>query len=161
MIRHGRSGRGVTSHAKGRTLIFIHRSIAEQIVFGIVLGVMVTKVANLATTIYLHRYLTHGSFKLARWVQNVFRFIIWVTTGLIPRVWAGVHQQHHAHVDEPGVDGDPHSPVVFGTANVLFKNAYYYRKASHWPVVERRAQAIWLNRNGGRDRLDHRFDQRS
>jgi stearoyl-CoA desaturase (delta-9 desaturase) len=98
----------------------------------LVLTAVVTQVSLFATTIYLHRTLSHRAVTLRPSVAMVFRSIIWVTTGLLPREWVAVHRMHHAHSDE---EGDPHSPRVLGFNIVQFGNAWLYRKVAGQPAV--------------------------
>lgn len=81
----------------------------------------------MATTIYLHRVLSHRALKLGKVSTFIFRVVLWMTTGIIPRQWVAVHRKHHAYTD---VVGDPHSPVVEGYLFVQFANVYLYRKAA-------------------------------
>lgn len=97
-------------------------------VFGaILLGLVITQVAFLVTTVYLHRSLSHRALRMAPGVQWVFRFLTWTLTGIRPRQWVAVHRKHHAHTD---TERDPHSPVVLGFAKVQFANAVLYRKVA-------------------------------
>lgn len=59
---------------------------------------------------YLHRYLTHRSFTLAKPIE-VFMHLcgVFALQGP-PLLWAANHVSHHAHADRPG---DPH-PAVHG-----------------------------------------------
>src|SRR5919206_4957854 len=93
----------------------------------LVAAAVVTQVAILATTVYLHRTLAHRAVTLRPTVAFVFRLVTWITTGLRPREWVAVHRLHHAHTDE---EGDPHSPQLMGYAKVQFGNPYLYRKAA-------------------------------
>ena len=52
-----------------------------------VLGVAITTVANLATTVYLHRGLSHRALTFSRPARGAFRFVLWLTTGIRPRQW--------------------------------------------------------------------------
>ena len=88
---------------------------------------IITQVAIMATTIYLHRALSHRALKLGKAATFAFRAILWITTGIVPREWVAVHRKHHAYTD---VIGDPHSPVVEGFLFVQFANVYLYRKAA-------------------------------
>jgi stearoyl-CoA desaturase (Delta-9 desaturase) len=92
-----------------------------------------TQAAMLATTIYLHRYLAHGSVVLRPEVRGIARFALWVTTAIKPRQWARVHRFHHAAEDTPA---DPHSPLNFGggragARHVLWHNGPLYTAATH------------------------------
>jgi stearoyl-CoA desaturase (delta-9 desaturase) len=90
------------------------------------IGFAVTTLANTATTVYLHRSLSHRGLTLSVPVSMTFRTVIWLTTGIKPRQWVAVHRKHHAHTDE---DGDPHSPVILGWRTVQAKNVALYRAA--------------------------------
>lgn len=91
----------------------------------VVLGFGITLLANMATTIYLHRALSHRALTLRPPVTQVFRFLVWVTTGIRPRQWVAVHRKHHAFTD---VEGDPHSPVLHGWVKVQILNVRMYRR---------------------------------
>src|SRR5271154_513515 len=73
-------------------------------------------------------------------VSWVFRFLIWISTGIKPREWAAVHRRHHAYTD---VEGDPHSPLLLGTMRVEITNAVLYRRAARdGQTVERYARDL-------------------
>lgn len=84
----------------------------------------VTQVAVFATTVYMHRALAHRALTVSPRVGLVFRFLIWVTTGIAPRAWVAVHRKHHAFSD---TEEDPHSPVVLGFWAVQLGNVKLYR----------------------------------
>ncbi|HZU72567.1 MAG TPA: fatty acid desaturase [Acidimicrobiales bacterium] len=93
----------------------------------VVVGLAVCQVANLLTTVYLHRALSHRALSLSPPVLAVCRFLIWIMTGIRPRQWVAVHRKHHAFTD---VEGDPHSPVLLGYAKVQLGNVGLYRTAA-------------------------------
>ncbi|MGH9135556.1 MAG: fatty acid desaturase [Acidimicrobiales bacterium] len=93
-----------------------------------VVGFAVAQLAMFATTVYLHRALSHRSITVRPWVSAVFRVVLWMTTGIRPRQWVAVHRKHHAHTD---VDGDPHSPVLRGWVRVQFGNVAMYRRVAN------------------------------
>ena len=93
----------------------------------VVVGLVVSNVALLITTVWLHRSLSHRAVTLAPGVTRVFRVLIWVMTGIRPRQWVAVHRKHHAFTD---VEGDPHSPVLESYAKVQFGNVMYYRRVA-------------------------------
>lgn len=106
----------------------------------IAIGVAVSFVANLATTVYLHRALAHRALTLHPAAERVFRFVIWVTTGIRRRQWVAVHRKHHAFTD---VEGDPHSPVLHGWLKVQVMNvAMYRREARNVRTTERYARDL-------------------
>jgi stearoyl-CoA desaturase (delta-9 desaturase) len=87
-------------------------------------ALLVTQVAILATTVYLHRALAHRALQIRPRLALVFRVLIWATTGIAPRAWVAVHRKHHAFSDTPD---DPHSPVVLGFWAVQLGNVKLYR----------------------------------
>src|SRR5512132_856419 len=82
-----------------------------------------TQVAVLATSVYLHRALTHRSLVVHPVADVAFRTVLWLTTGQRRREWVAVHRKHHTFTDR---DGDPHSPRLLGLWRVQLLNVYYY-----------------------------------
>jgi stearoyl-CoA desaturase (delta-9 desaturase) len=110
------------------------------LLLALVVGFAVTTLANVSTTVYLHRALSHRALTLSRPVEQVFRFVVWITTGIRPRQWVAVHRKHHAFTD---VEGDPHSPVLHGWIAVQLKNVAMYRREANNPeTVARYAKDI-------------------
>jgi stearoyl-CoA desaturase (delta-9 desaturase) len=99
---------------------------------GLLVGFLTSQAAFLATTVYLHRALSHRAITLTAPVVAVGRVVIWVATGMRPREWVAVHRRHHAFADRPG---DPHSPIVSGYPMVQFANALLYRRFSRDPEM--------------------------
>ena len=95
---------------------------------GLVAGFLVCQLANVVTTVYLHRALSHRALRLRPGVLAICRVITWITTGIRPRQWVAVHRKHHAFTD---VEGDPHSPVLLGYLAVQLGNVGLYRKAAN------------------------------
>lgn len=93
------------------------------IAVSLVVAFLLTQVASVATSVYLHRAITHQALKLHRLPALVFQGVIWLTVGVSRREWAAVHRKHHAHTDQ---EGDPHSPYLLGFWQVQFFNAWYY-----------------------------------
>lgn len=100
----------------------------RTVLLALAVGVGVTTLANVCTTVYLHRGIAHRAVSFSRPVHVSFKVLIWLTTGIKVREWAAVHRKHHAHTD---TDLDPHSPAVSGWATVQFKNLAMYRRAAH------------------------------
>jgi stearoyl-CoA desaturase (Delta-9 desaturase) len=98
-----------------------------RILLAVLAGLAVCQLANLLTTVYLHRALAHRALRMTPWLAAVSRCLIWMTTGIRPRQWVAVHRKHHAYTDVPG---DPHSPVLEGYLTVQVANPYLYRKAA-------------------------------
>ena len=96
--------------------------------------------ANVCTTVYLHRALSHRAVTLAPSVQWVFRFLLWITTGIQARQWVAVHRKHHAFT---GKEGDPHPAELVGWVRVQVMNvAMYRREAQNEVTVARYAKDI-------------------
>lgn len=93
-------------------------------VIAVIVGLFISQVALLVSSVYLHRCLSHRALSLSPGVQWVCRFLTWMLTGMKPREWVAVHRKHHAHSDTVR---DPHSPIVLGYARVQFANAALYR----------------------------------
>lgn len=106
----------------------------------VVVGLAVSQLATLVTTVYLHRALSHRAVALAPGLSAVLRTITWVSTGIKPRQWVAVHRKHHAHTDVPG---DPHSPALEGFLAVQLGNVGLYRKVANDPAqVQRYARDL-------------------
>jgi stearoyl-CoA desaturase (delta-9 desaturase) len=88
---------------------------------------VLSQVAVIATSIYLHRTLAHRSLRLHPLADVVFRAILWLTTGQRRQQWVAVHRKHHAFTDR---EGDPHSPQCLGFWRVQLFNVYYYMRES-------------------------------
>ena len=92
--------------------------------WALLIAFTISQVANLVTTLYLHRTLSHRAIALHPVVEWLCRFTLWLTVGIDRREWVSVHRKHHVFNDEPD---DPHSPKQKGVTRVLFLNAGYYR----------------------------------
>ena len=83
----------------------------SSILLALLVGFALTQIANVVTTVYLHRALAHKALTVSPGLTAVFRALTWLLTGIRPRQWAAVHRKHHAFTDEPE---DPHSPAQLG-----------------------------------------------
>jgi stearoyl-CoA desaturase (Delta-9 desaturase) len=93
-------------------------------------AVLVTQVAVIVTSIYLHRTLAHRALEVHPALAVVFRTVLWLTTGQRRQEWVAVHRKHHAFTDRIG---DPHSPHLVGFWRVLLLNVYYYMREARQP----------------------------
>jgi stearoyl-CoA desaturase (delta-9 desaturase) len=85
-------------------------------IWGYVIATLIlTQMTIASVTLYLHRYQTHRALTLHPFVGHVFRFWLWLTTGMVTAHWVAIHRKHHATTD---VEGDPHSPKVLGIKKV-------------------------------------------
>ncbi len=122
-------------------------TIILDLLVGLALGFCTAELAILVTTVFLHRGMTHRALTLRPEAALPMRVVLWITTGIRPREWVGVHRRHHAALDT--VD-DPHSPAVLGTWRVLGTNLFMYRRAAkNRLLVERYTRDLprtWLDR---------------
>lgn len=63
---------------------------------------------GLGITLGYHRYLTHRSFKVPKWLEYVFSVCGALAAQGGPIKWVATHRVHHAFADRPQ---DPHSPT--------------------------------------------------
>jgi stearoyl-CoA desaturase (delta-9 desaturase) len=122
--------------------------VLSSLLIALVASLLVTQVAVFSTTIFLHRTATHRALTMHPGLEFVFKFALWLTTGLSTKEWVAVHRKHHAFTDQ---EGDPHSPALEGFWAVQLGNVYYYmREVRKTDVVERYARDIhegWWDRN--------------
>jgi stearoyl-CoA desaturase (delta-9 desaturase) len=98
------------------------------------LAIVVTQIATITTSVYLHRALAHRALGVHPVGDALFRVVLWLTTGQDRRQWVAVHRKHHAFTDR---DGDPHSPRLLGFWRVQLLNVYYYAREARNPVTLR------------------------
>ena len=88
---------------------------------------IVTHITIVCVTLFLHRGQAHKGIEFYPVLSHFMRFWLWLTTGMVTKQWVAIHRKHHQKSD---VEGDPHSPHVFGIWKVLFKGAALYHTAS-------------------------------
>ena len=107
-----------------------------------------THVTIAAVTIYLHRCQAHRALELHPLISHLFRFWLWLTTGMITKEWAAIHRKHHAKCETAD---DPHSPQIYGINRVLWLGVFLYVKESHnKDTLERYGHGTpddWIERN--------------
>jgi stearoyl-CoA desaturase (delta-9 desaturase) len=107
-----------------------------------------TQLTIFSVTIYLHRCQAHRSLDLHPAVSHVFRFWLWMTTGMVTKEWTAIHRKHHARVE---TDEDPHSPVTRGIKKVLLEGSELYRaEAKNQDTLDRYGEGTpndWIERN--------------
>lgn len=116
--------------------------------------VVLGHITNLCVTLYLHRSATHEGVKFAPPVEHFMRLWLWLTTGMNTKEWVAVHRKHHAFSDR---EGDPHSPVNEGLAEIVFAGVFFYREAARdRETLEKYGKGTpddWVERNISK----HRF----
>jgi len=86
---------------------------------------IVTHITIICVTVYLHRCQAHRSLEIHPYLGLLMRLWLWLTTGMVTKQWVAVHRKHHAFTD---LVNDPHSPIIHGIANILFRGVIYYSK---------------------------------
>lgn len=74
--------------------------------------------STICISVYLHRSETHRSISYRFVLRHLFRFWLWIATGIDRGNWVAVHRYHHQNTD---TESDPHSPLNTGL-NWLFLN---------------------------------------
>ena len=107
-----------------------------------------THITIISVTVFLHRHAAHRALDLHPALAHFFRCWLWMTTGMVTKAWASIHRKHHSVTD---VEGDPHSPVVFGIRKVFWQGAELYRaSAKDKEILERFGAGLpddWIERN--------------
>jgi stearoyl-CoA desaturase (delta-9 desaturase) len=86
-----------------------------------------THITIICVTLYLHRGQAHKGFIFHPILEHFIRGWLWLTTGMVTKQWVAIHRKHHRFSD---IEGDPHSPHVYGIWRVFFKGAGLYHSAS-------------------------------
>ena len=114
----------------------------------VVVTFLMVQFTFMGVTLYLHRDATHRSLDLHPALRHVFRFWLWLTSGIVTKEWVAVHRKHHARCETPD---DPHSPVIFGLKKVLLEGAELYQVQARNPETQekfgRGAPNDWMERN--------------
>ncbi|CBJ37134.1 putative fatty acid desaturase [Ralstonia solanacearum CMR15] len=90
----------------------------------LIFTLVVTHMTIASVTIFLHRCQAHRALDLHPAAAHVFRFWLWLTTGMVTKEWAAIHRKHHAKCE---TEEDPHSPQTRGIRKVLLEGAELYR----------------------------------
>ena len=93
----------------------------------IIYTLVMVQITIACVTLYLHRSQTHRAVTFHPAVTHLMRFWLWLTTGMVTKQWVAIHRKHHQRSD---VEGDPHSPQIYGIWRVLFGGAFLYHQAS-------------------------------
>jgi len=93
----------------------------------IIATLVMTHITIVCVTLYLHRGQAHRGLVFNPILEHFMRGWLWLTTGMVTKQWVAIHRKHHRSTD---IQGDPHSPYVYGIWTVLFKGAGLYHLAS-------------------------------
>ncbi|HET6725538.1 MAG TPA: fatty acid desaturase [Gammaproteobacteria bacterium] len=114
----------------------------------IVVALAMMHFSIVGVTLYLHRDQTHRGLDLHPAVRHIFRFWLWMGTGMATREWVAVHRKHHARCE---TEEDPHSPQILGLRKVLLEGAELYRaEANKAETIEKYGRGTpddWLERH--------------
>ncbi len=114
----------------------------------VIVTLVMVQITIMGVTLYLHRDQAHRSVDLHPVLRHFFRLWVWMTSGMLTKEWVAVHRKHHALCE---VEGDPHSPKVFGLPKVLFEGAELYQIEQKKPeTLEKYGRGTpddWLERN--------------
>jgi len=130
-------------------LLTLHSGVFDLPWWGYVLVALgFTHVTIAAVTIFLHRCQAHRALELHPAVSHLFRFWLWMTTGMITKEWAAIHRKHHAKCETAE---DPHSPQIYGINRVLWGGVFLYvKEAYNRETMERYGHGTpddWIERN--------------
>ncbi len=92
----------------------------------------ITHITIVSVTVFLHRHQAHSALDMHPVLSHLFRFWLWLTTGIVTKEWVAVHRKHHAKVES---DEDPHSPQVHGINAVLWGGLILYRRGARTPGI--------------------------
>jgi len=115
----------------------------------IVLYTLVTTHITIAgVTIFLHRAQAHRALELHPLPSHLFRFSLWLTTGMVTKEWVAIHRKHHAKCE---TEDDPHSPQTRGIETVLLRGSELYRaEAKNQETLDKFGHGTpddWIERN--------------
>ncbi len=88
---------------------------------------LMTHVTICSVTIFLHRAQAHRALDLHPIPAHLFRFWLWLTTGMVTKEFVAVHRKHHAKCE---TEEDPHSPQTRGIKALLLTGVELYRAES-------------------------------
>ncbi len=104
----------------------LHGVLSPTPLFLVLFVIGTSLLTLLAVSCYLHRSQTHRSIDFVAPINLVFRFTLWIFTGMKTVEWVAIHRKHHAKNDTAE---DPHSPKYFGLRKILLEGADIYREA--------------------------------
>ena len=109
---------------------------------------ILTHITIVSVTVYLHRHSAHRALDLHPVLAHFFRFWLWMTTGMVTKQWTAIHRKHHAKCE---TEDDPHSPVMQGLSEIVWRGAEAYRReVANEETMERYGRGCpddWLERN--------------
>jgi stearoyl-CoA desaturase (delta-9 desaturase) len=106
-------------------------------------------VSGFGATVGFHRYFTHGSFKVRRWLRVTLAAVGSLSLEGEVIQWVADHRRHHAYTDR---EGDPHSPWRYGTSAFGLLRGLYHAHCGwlfqrQWSNRERFAPDLMADRD--------------
>jgi len=95
----------IAIHLVALTAIFLPEYTFSWSAVGVML-LLVWMTGSLGICLGFHRYLTHRSFDLPKWLANFFVLMGTLAMQASPITWVGQHRMHHANSD---TDKDPYN----------------------------------------------------
>jgi fatty-acid desaturase len=95
----------IAIHLVALTAIFLPQYTFSWSAVGVML-LLVWMTGSLGICLGFHRYLTHRSFELPKWLANFFVLMGTLAMQASPITWVGQHRMHHANSD---TDKDPYN----------------------------------------------------
>ncbi|ALP53269.1 aminotransferase [Candidatus Tenderia electrophaga] len=109
---------------------------------------ILTHLTIISVTVFLHRHQAHRALELHPLPSHLFRFWLWLSTGMRTKEWVAIHRKHHVKCE---TEEDPHSPQVLGIKKVLWQGAELYREAAEvTETLDKYGKGTpddWLERN--------------
>lgn len=122
LLIHGKAPEPGIAPNNNLAVVLLKYSMTE-----LIYTLIVTHITIICVTLYLHRGQAHRGIVFTPVLEHFMRAWLWLTTGMVTKQWVAIHRKHHRYSD---VEGDPHSPHVYGIGRVLFKGAGLYHSAS-------------------------------
>ena len=93
----------------------------------LLMTLLFTHITIMCVTLYLHRCQSHRGVEFHPVLTHMMRFWLWLTTGMTTKQWVAIHRKHHQNAD---VEGDPHSPHIYGIKTVMTTGWLLYNQAA-------------------------------
>src|SRR6185312_5290194 len=114
----------------------------------LIAGLLLVQITIAGVTFYLYRCQAHRALDMHPALSHFFRFLLWMSIGMITKEWAAIHRKHHAKCE---TEEDPHSPRIHGINKILWGGVLLYVKESYKTETMTRyghgTPDDWLERN--------------
>ena len=113
----------------------------------VVIAVISYLVRMFAITAFYHRYFSHKTFHVSRWVQCIFAFVGGTASQRGALWWASHHRSHHIHADK---SGDPHAAgegFMWSHMGWFLSRQNYKTDYSRIKDLAKYPELVWLNKH--------------